>query len=99
MLRCSCVSTCYAVRWRFRQHPGSGPRSGIYFMSASAPNGAARPELDHLAGLVERVTFHNADSGFCVLRLKVKGERELITLVGHTPTVAPGEYASASGTW
>jgi exodeoxyribonuclease V alpha subunit len=68
-------------------------------MSASPPNAAPRPEPDRLAGLVERVTFHNADSGFCVLRLKVKGERELITLVGHTPSVAPGEYASASGTW
>lgn len=68
-------------------------------MSASPPNAAPRPEPDRLAGLVERVTFHNADSGFCVLRLKVKGERDLITLVGHTPTVAPGEYASASGTW
>ena len=68
-------------------------------MSASPPNAAPRLEPDRLAGLVERVTFHNADSGFCVLRLKVKGERELITLVGHTPTVAPGEYASASGAW
>jgi exodeoxyribonuclease V alpha subunit len=34
-----------------------------------------------------------------VLRLKVKGERELITLIGHTPIVSPGEYASASGQW
>ncbi len=56
-------------------------------------------ELDRLSGLVERVTFHNAQNGFCVLRLKVKGERELITLVGHAPAVSPGEYASASGTW
>ena len=55
--------------------------------------------LDHLAGLVERVTFHNEQNGYCVLRLKVKGERELITLVGHTPAVSPGEYASASGHW
>jgi len=68
-------------------------------MPASSPNIAPKSELDRLAGLVERVTFHNADSGFCVLRLKVKGERDLITLVGHTPTVAPGEYASALGTW
>ena len=56
-------------------------------------------EFDRLAGLVERVTFHNEQSGFCVLRLKVKGERELITLVGHAPAVSPGEYASASGHW
>ena len=56
-------------------------------------------ELELLDGLVERVTFHNADSGYCVLRLKVKGERDLLTLVGHTPSVTPGEYATASGNW
>jgi exodeoxyribonuclease V alpha subunit len=69
------------------------------FMSTSSLNATSKPELDRLEGLVERVTFHNADSGFCVPRLKVRGERELITLIGHTPTLAPGEYASASGTW
>jgi exodeoxyribonuclease V alpha subunit len=68
-------------------------------MSTSTLSATSKPELERLEGLVERVTFHNADSGFCVLRLKVRGERELITLIGHTPTVAPGEYASASGTW
>ena len=57
------------------------------------------PELDRLAGLVERVTYHNEENGFCVLRLKVRGERELITLIGHAPAVSPGEYASASGHW
>ena len=59
----------------------------------------APAEFDRLAGLVERVTFHNEQNGFCVLRLKVKGERELITLIGHAPVVSPGEYASASGNW
>ena len=61
-------------------------------------NSTEKP-LDRLAGLVERVTFHNEENGFCVLRLKVKGERELITVIGHTPAVSPGEYASASGNW
>ena len=56
-------------------------------------------DLSRLAGLVERVTFHNEQSGYCVLRLKVKGERELVTLIGHAPAVSPGEYASASGHW
>jgi len=64
-------------------------------MSAQSPP----PELERVSGLVERVTYHNGDNGFCVLRLMVKGERELVTLVGHTPTVSPGEYASASGSW
>ena len=63
------------------------------------PAPAAPDQFDQVAGLVERVTFHNGENGFCVLRLQVKGERELVTLIGHTPAVSPGEYASASGNW
>lgn len=40
-------------------------------------------DRENLAGLVERVTFHNEDSGFCVLRVKARGQRDLITVVGH----------------
>ena len=44
---------------------------------------SARPkppsEREPLAGLVERVTFHNADNGFCVLRVKARGHRDLVT--------------------
>ena len=68
-------------------------------MNVSSISSSPSAGQDHLAGLVERVTFHNEQNGYCVLRLKVKGERELITLVGHTPAVSPGEYASASGHW
>jgi hypothetical protein len=42
----------------------------------------AVPSSEVLAGLVERVTFHNADNGFCVLWVKARGHRELITVVG-----------------
>ena len=52
-----------------------------------------------LAGLVERVTFHNSDNGFCVLRVKVRGHRELVTVLGETPSVSAGEYIQASGRW
>jgi hypothetical protein len=52
-----------------------------------------------LAGLVERVTFHNNDNGFCVLRIKARGHRELITVVGHAATISPGEWVTASGEW
>ena len=67
--------------------------------SSSSTADAPAAEFDRLEGLVERVTFHNEQNGFCVLRLHVKGERELITLIGHAPAVSPGEYASASGHW
>ena len=52
-----------------------------------------------LAGLVERVTFHNSDSGFCVLRAKARGHRELVTIVGHAATISAGEWITASGEW
>jgi exodeoxyribonuclease V alpha subunit len=35
-----------------------------------------------LADLVERVTFHNEDNGFCVLRTRARGDRDLVTVVG-----------------
>ena len=52
-----------------------------------------------LAGLVERVTFHSADSGFCVIRIKARGHRDLVTVVGHAATISPGEWITASGEW
>ena len=52
-----------------------------------------------LAGLVERVTFHNDDNGFCVLRIKARGHRDLITIVGHAATISAGEWVTASGEW
>jgi exodeoxyribonuclease V alpha subunit len=52
-----------------------------------------------LAGLVERVTFHNPDNGFCVLRLKARGHRDLVTTVGHAAMISAGEWVTASGEW
>jgi exodeoxyribonuclease V alpha subunit len=52
-----------------------------------------------LAGLVERITFHNGENGFCVLRAKARGHRDLITVVGHAATISVGEWITASGEW
>jgi exodeoxyribonuclease V alpha subunit len=52
-----------------------------------------------LAGLVERVTFHNSDSGFCVLRIKARGHRDLVSVVGHAAIISNGEWITASGEW
>ena len=56
-------------------------------------------EQEVLSGLVERVTFHNPDNGFCVLRVHVRGHRDLVTIVGHTPCISAGEYVHATGSW
>lgn len=52
-----------------------------------------------LAGPVERVTFHSPESGFCVLRVKARGHRDLITVVGHAAMISAGEWITASGVW
>jgi exodeoxyribonuclease V alpha subunit len=52
-----------------------------------------------LAGLVERVTYQSAENGFCVVRVKVRGHRELVTLVGHAATISAGEWITATGSW
>src|SRR6266508_174025 len=52
-----------------------------------------------LAGLVERVTYHNAENGFCVLRARARGRRDIVTVVGHVATISAGEWITASGEW
>jgi exodeoxyribonuclease V alpha subunit len=52
-----------------------------------------------LAGIVERVIFHNADTGFCVLRVNARGHRDRATVVGHAATISAGEWITASGDW
>jgi exodeoxyribonuclease V alpha subunit len=56
-------------------------------------------EREVLAGLVERVTFHNAENGFCVLRAKARGHRDLVTVIGHAAIISAGEWITASGEW
>ena len=58
-----------------------------------------RSAQEVLAGLIERVTYHNAENGFCVLRAKARGHRDVVTVVGHAATIAAGEWITASGEW
>lgn len=54
---------------------------------------------EQLSGTIERVTFHNPDSGFAVLRVQAAGRRGLVTVVGNLPTAVAGEYVEATGDW
>ena len=62
-------------------------------MSISAAAPAAHREV--LAGLIERVTFHNEQNGFCVLQFKARGQRDLVTVVGHAAAISAGEFIQA----
>jgi exodeoxyribonuclease V alpha subunit len=59
----------------------------------------AGSEKEAVAGQVERVTYHNPENGFCVLRVKIRGRRETDTVVGHAATIAAGEFIQATGSW
>ncbi len=54
---------------------------------------------DALSGQVERVTFHNEENGFCVLKVKVQGRKEPVSVLGSLPSVAAGEWITGQGTW
>ncbi len=68
-------------------------------MSRSVPAHAQQAPQEVLVGIVERVTFHNDESGFCVLRVKARGHRDLVTVVGHAATISAGEWITATGEW
>src|SRR3989441_8992648 len=68
-------------------------------MAAFAPTSLDTSPMEHLTGAVERVTFHSEETGFCVLRVKVRGHRDLVTVVGTAATITPGEYIEGQGVW
>lgn len=51
------------------------------------------------SGLVERVTFHNPETGFCVLKVKAKGHKDLVVVVGACGVITAGEWIEAGGLW
>jgi exodeoxyribonuclease V alpha subunit len=60
---------------------------------------APTPPQEGFSGLIERVTFHSEETGFAVLRVKVKGHRELVTVVGALANVNVGEWIVVQGNW
>jgi exodeoxyribonuclease V alpha subunit len=66
-------------------------------MNAATPE--RRPATEQISELIERVTFHNDESGFCVLRVNIKGQRDDVTVVGSLPLVTAGEWLAAEGWW
>jgi len=57
------------------------------------------PSCERLSGTIERVTFHSEESGFCVLRVKVNEQRDLVAVIGSAASVSPGEFVECLGRW
>lgn len=56
-------------------------------------------ENEVLEGLVELITFHSEESGFCVLKVKARGMRDMVAVVGKVPRINVGEWIKARGAW
>lgn len=52
-----------------------------------------------LKALVERVTYHNPENGYSVIKVKAPNERDLVTVVGHFSAITAGESLKLWGSW
>jgi exodeoxyribonuclease V alpha subunit len=52
-----------------------------------------------ITGVVERITFHNLDNGYVVLKIRAARHRDIVTVVGNLSSVVAGEYIEARGQW
>ena len=68
-------------------------------LSDEPTNRTSHVPTEHLQGVVERVTYHAEDSGYTVARLKVSGERDLLTIVGRFPDIHAGQTLRLTGYW
>ncbi len=48
---------------------------------------------------VERITFCNEENGFTIAKVKVKAEKDLVTVAGALPGINPGEVLELLGEW
>ena len=55
--------------------------------------------MQTLRCVVERITYQNEESGYSVLKVSVKGYRELVTLVGSFPEISAGTVLQVEGDW
>ncbi len=53
----------------------------------------------NITGSVERVTYHNEQNGYTVLRLQVHGYGDPVTVTGNFSSISPGESLRLSGWW
>lgn len=63
------------------------------------PDQSKNHSPQNVEGFVERVTYHNDETGFAVLKVIVGGRKTPITVVGCIPQIVPGESITASGEW
>ncbi|MGM0423633.1 MAG: YrrC family ATP-dependent DNA helicase [Thermodesulfobacteriota bacterium] len=59
----------------------------------------AAQKLEFLQGLIERVTYTNEENGYTVAKVRIRGRRELVTVVGNITSPLPGQILKMKGEW
>ncbi len=55
--------------------------------------------MEQLRCVVERITYQNEENGYSVIKCRVKGYSDLVTVVGSLPDVHVGSVLSMTGNW
>ncbi len=55
--------------------------------------------LEHPQGQIERVTYANEENSYTVAKVKVRGRRDLVTVVGNITSPLAGQVLKMKGEW
>ena len=55
--------------------------------------------LTDLRGQIERITYINEENSYTVVKVKVYGRKDLVTVIGNIVNPTPGEIISMKGEW
>lgn len=86
---------------------GEDARYGPQFQAISVESAAIEDSEESISGTIERVTYHNPETGYSVLRVAprqaipgaMNPDGQTITVVGLLPELNIGEDAQFSGRW
>src|SRR5262245_23332852 len=52
-----------------------------------------------LEGVLERITYSNAENGYTIAKLKLPRQKQPVTIAGNMPSVNVGETLRLTGKW
>ena len=63
------------------------------------PSITQQPKFEYITGIIERITYHNPENGFVVIKVAVKGRKDLLAVTGTSPSLSVGEQVTVQGNW
>jgi len=89
----------YLGRLLSDSHESCGLRRSSASEHATDESGTIETMQIELQGQLERITFRSEENHFTIAKIKIKGQKNLVTIVGNLLPVSPGEILKLTGTW